>query len=79
MPLLFLRRIGLENRPIPGGGIRDLIARALASSGITGTGGEPLHIPHGAGQAGDGPFRLSRHWINRSRQGAEQPLPLPVD
>ena len=42
MPLLFQRRIGLENRPIPSGSIRDLIREALAASGITGTDGKPL-------------------------------------
>jgi integrase len=47
MPLLFQRRIGLENRPIPSGTIRDLIREALASSGITGTDGKPLIFkPH---------------------------------
>jgi Phage integrase family len=47
MPLLFQRRIGLENRPIPSGTIRDLIREALASSGITGTDGKPLDFhPH---------------------------------
>jgi hypothetical protein len=39
MPLLFQRVIGLENRPIPAGGIRDLLCGALAASGITGTSG----------------------------------------
>ena len=42
MPLLFQRVIGLENRPIPADGIRDLIHGALAASGITGTDGKPL-------------------------------------
>jgi integrase len=47
MPLLFQRRIGLENRPISGSSIRDLLARALTFSGITGTDGSPLHFqPH---------------------------------
>ena len=47
MPLLFQRVIGLENRPIPGDGIRDLIRGALAASGITGTGGKPIDFqPH---------------------------------
>jgi hypothetical protein len=47
MPLLFQRRIGLENRPIPAEGIRGLLAGALAASGITGTDGKPLtYQPH---------------------------------
>ena len=47
MPLLFQRTIGLENRPIPADGIRDLIHDALAASGITGTDGKPLDFqPH---------------------------------
>jgi integrase len=47
MPLLFQRRIGLENRPITSTSIRGLLRDALASSGITGTDGEPLHFqPH---------------------------------
>jgi integrase len=47
MPLLFQRRIGLENRPITGGGIRDLLREALAATGITGTDGRPLDFqPH---------------------------------
>ncbi|UQX09888.1 site-specific integrase [Candidatus Mycobacterium methanotrophicum] len=47
MPLLFQRVIGLENRPIPADGIRDLIHAALAASGITGTNGKPLDFqPH---------------------------------
>ena len=47
MPLLFQRRIGLENRPIPGGTIRDLVRDALAATGITGTDGKPLTFwPH---------------------------------
>ena len=47
MPLLFQRVIGLENRPIPADGIRDLLRGALAASGITGTDGKPLDFqPH---------------------------------
>lgn len=47
MPLLFQRRIGLENRPIPAAGIRGLLNGALAASGITGTDGTPLSFaPH---------------------------------
>jgi integrase len=47
MPLPFQRPVGLENRPIPAGGIRDLIAGALAASGITGSDGKALNFrPH---------------------------------
>jgi integrase len=47
MPLLFQRKVGLENRPIPISGIRDLIAGALAAAGLTGTDGKPLDFaPH---------------------------------
>ncbi len=47
MPLLFQRRIGLENRPITGATIRDLLREAPAAAGITGTGGRPLDFqPH---------------------------------
>lgn len=47
MPLLFQRRVGLENRPIPISGIRDRLASALAATGITGTDGKPLDFaPH---------------------------------
>jgi integrase len=47
MPLLFQRRIGLGNRPITSTSIRGLLREALASSGITGTDGKPLHFqPH---------------------------------
>ena len=47
MPLLFQRRVGLENRPIPISGIRDLLAGALAVAGITGTDGKRLDFaPH---------------------------------
>ena len=47
MPLLFQRRVGLENRPIPISGIRDLLGGALAAAGITGTDGKPLDFaPH---------------------------------
>ena len=47
MPLLFQRRIGLENRPITGASIRDLIREALAATGITRTDGKPLDFqPH---------------------------------
>ncbi len=47
MPLLFQRVIGLENRPVPAEGIRDLLRGALAVSGITGTDGKPMDFrPH---------------------------------
>jgi integrase len=47
MPLLFQRRIGLEDRPISGGCIRILVRDALAATAITGTDGKPLHFqPH---------------------------------
>jgi integrase len=47
MPLLFQRRVGLENWPIPISGIRTLISGALAAAGITGTDGRPLDFaPH---------------------------------
>jgi hypothetical protein len=35
MPLLFQRAVGLETRPIPISGIRDLLANALAHAGLT--------------------------------------------
>jgi len=47
MPLLFQRRVGLENRPIPISGIRDRLAGALAAAGITDADGRPLDFaPH---------------------------------
>ncbi|MGH3161475.1 MAG: tyrosine-type recombinase/integrase [Streptosporangiaceae bacterium] len=47
MPLLFQRVIGLENRPIPGDAIRDLLRGALVESGITGIDRKPIHFqPH---------------------------------
>ena len=47
MPLLFQRRIGLENRPIPVAGIREALRSVLAASGITGADGRPLGFqPH---------------------------------
>ena len=46
-PVLFQRRIGAENRPIPAATIRKLLAAALARTGLTGPSGEPLHYtPH---------------------------------
>jgi hypothetical protein len=47
MPLLFQRRMRAENRPIPAQAIRDLLAGAVASLGITGPDGTPLrYSPH---------------------------------
>ncbi|MEV6425633.1 tyrosine-type recombinase/integrase [Streptomyces sp. NPDC051662] len=47
MPLLFQRKIGLEDRPIPIDGIRTLLQDALAATGFTDATGEPLHFaPH---------------------------------
>jgi integrase len=47
MPLLLQRRVGVENRPIPAGGIRDLLNDALARTGLTDAGGAPLLFsPH---------------------------------
>ncbi len=47
MPLLFQRRVGVENRPIPAGSVRDLLNDALARTGLTGVAGAPLLFsPH---------------------------------
>jgi len=47
MPLLFQRRIGVENRPIPVGSMRNLLNGALARTGLTDTAGQPLRFtPH---------------------------------
>jgi integrase-like protein len=47
MPLLFQRRVGVENRPIPAGGIPDLLNDALVRTGLTDTGGAALLFsPH---------------------------------
>ncbi|MFB7715777.1 tyrosine-type recombinase/integrase, partial [Streptomyces sp. NPDC056105] len=47
MPLLFQRKIGLEDRPIPIDGIRTLLQDALATTGFTDATGSPLHFaPH---------------------------------
>jgi integrase len=47
MPLLFQRRFGVENRPIPAGGIRALLNDALAGTGLADTSGQPLTFsPH---------------------------------
>jgi integrase len=46
-PVLFQRRIGAENRPIPAHTVRKLLAATLARTGVTGPDGEPLHYtPH---------------------------------
>jgi integrase len=46
-PVLFQRRVGCENRPIPAHTIRKLLAATLARTGLTGPSGEPLHYtPH---------------------------------
>ncbi|WP_327241072.1 tyrosine-type recombinase/integrase [Streptomyces sp. NBC_01320] len=47
MPLLFQRHVGLENRPIPPSGIRQLLNDALARTGLADTAGRPLTFsPH---------------------------------
>ena len=47
MPLLFQRKVGVENRPIPAGGVRALLNNALARTGLTAAGGAPLLFsPH---------------------------------
>jgi integrase len=47
MPLLFQRRIGVENRPIPIGSMRNLLNDALARTGLTDAAGQPLRFtPH---------------------------------
>jgi integrase-like protein len=46
-PVLFQRRMGSENRPIPAHTIRKLLAATLTRTGLTGPSGEPLHCtPH---------------------------------
>jgi integrase len=46
-PVLFQRRIGAENRAIPTATIRKILTAALASTGLTGPAGTPLHYtPH---------------------------------
>jgi hypothetical protein len=46
-PVLFQRRMGSENRPIPAHTIRKLLAATLTRTGLTGPSGEPLHYtPH---------------------------------
>ncbi len=47
MPLLFQRHIGVENRPIPAAGIRDMLNDALARTGLTDATSRPLTFsPH---------------------------------
>ena len=47
MPLLFQRKVGVENRPIPAGGVRALLNNALARTGLTDADGAPLlFFPH---------------------------------
>lgn len=47
MPLLFQRKVGVENRPIPAGGVRSLLNDALARTGLTNAAGAPLLFsPH---------------------------------
>jgi len=47
LPILFQRRIGTENRAINAPAIRSLLDEALATTGLTDTGGQPLRfIPH---------------------------------
>ncbi len=46
-PVLFQRRIGAENRAIPPHTIRKILTAALARTGLTDPGGDPLHYtPH---------------------------------
>jgi hypothetical protein len=57
MPLLFQRRYGAENRPIPAHAIRKILHAALAAAGLTSASGTPLTFtPH--------PFR--RLWITEA-------------
>jgi len=47
MPLIFQRRIGIENRPIGIEGVRRLLSAALAIAGLTDVTGAPLSVtPH---------------------------------
>ena len=47
MPLLFQRRYGAENRPIPAHAIRKILHAALAAAGLTSASGTPLTFtPH---------------------------------
>jgi integrase len=46
-PVLFQRRMGSENRPVPAATLRKLLAATLARTGLTGPGGQALHYtPH---------------------------------
>ncbi|MDJ1136851.1 tyrosine-type recombinase/integrase [Streptomyces iconiensis] len=42
MPLLFQRHVGVENRPIPPSGIRQLLNEVLSRTGLTDAVGQPL-------------------------------------
>lgn len=47
LPLLFQRRVGTENRAINAPAIRKLLDAALATTGLTDAGGQPLRfVPH---------------------------------
>jgi integrase len=47
MPLLFQRCFGVENRPINAEAVRVLLTDALAGTGLTDAGNQPLHfVPH---------------------------------
>jgi integrase len=47
VPLLFQRRFGVENRPIPYSAVRLFLEKALAAAGITDGAGQPLTMqPH---------------------------------
>jgi hypothetical protein len=46
-PVLFQRRVGSENRPVPAATIRKLLAATLVRTGLTGPSGQALHYtPH---------------------------------
>ena len=44
MPLLLQRKVGVENRPIPAGGVRALLNNALAGTGLTDAGESPIVV-----------------------------------
>ena len=47
VPLLFQRRFGVENRPIPYSAVRLFLEKALAAAGIADVTGQPLTMqPH---------------------------------
>jgi integrase len=47
LPILFQRRVGTENRAINAPAIRNLLDEALAATGLTDPGGQPLRfVPH---------------------------------